>query len=112
MLEAAARGAFPFWRIVFDGAGEEGLSGVNAALVQVLPPSAEPSMAFPILEDVRSWRMNMAHFALDNLSGEPAHEQTLRLYQNGIVDELLLDYGDFALDAKLAKIEALPPPDC
>ena len=112
LLDAAGRGAFPIWRIVFDGAGDEGLFGINAALVQVLPPSAESSFGFPLLRDVRSWRMDMAHFALDNRSGEPAHEQSLRLYQNGIVDELLLDYGDFALDARLADVERLPPPDC
>lgn len=112
LLDAASRGAFPLWRVVFDGAGEEGLFGINAALVQVLSPSTEPSFDFPILRDVRSWRMEMAHFELDNRSGEPAHEQSLRLYQNGIVDELLLDYGDFALDARLAEVEALPAPDC
>ncbi len=61
LIAAASRGAFPFWRVVFDGAGEGGLSGINAALVQVLPPSAEPSFEFPIIENVRSWRMNMAH---------------------------------------------------
>ena len=112
LLEAAGRGAFPLWRIVFDGAGDDGLFGINAALVQALPPSVAPSFDFPILQNVPSWRMDMAHFELDNRSGEPAHEQSLRLYQNGIVDELLLDYGDFALDARLADIEALPAPDC
>ena len=98
--------------MVFDGTGDEGLFGINAALVQALPPSADPSFDFPLLKDVPSWRMSMAYFALDNRSGEPTHEQGLRLYQNGIVDELILDYGDFALDAKLADLNALPAPDC
>lgn len=113
LLEAASRGRFPLWRVVFDGTGDEGgLFGINAALVHALPPSADPSFDFPLINDVRSWRMSMAHFALENRSGEPAHEQELRLYQNGIVDELVLDYGDFALDAKLAELKALSAPDC
>jgi len=112
LIEAAQRGAFPVWRVVFDGTGDEGLYGINAALVQALPDSVAPAFDFALIRGLRSWRLNMAHFALDRRDGEPTHEQSLRLYENGVVDELFLDYGDFALDARLAKLEALPRPDC
>ncbi len=38
--------------------------------------------------------------------------QGLRLYANGIVDEMLLDYGDFVLRAELDVLEALPEIEC
>ena len=49
---------------------------------------------------------------MDETVSEPEHEQGLRLYANGIVDEMLLDYGDFVLRAELDVLEALPPLEC
>ena len=34
------------------------------------------------------------------------------LYENGVSGSLKLDYGSFALSAKLSKIEWLPTPSC
>ncbi len=36
----------------------------------------------------------------------------MRLLDNGISRDMVLDYGDFALRAKLGKLEALPKPSC
>jgi hypothetical protein len=36
----------------------------------------------------------------------------LDLLGNGIARSMLLDYGDFAVDARLLQIQALPRPKC
>lgn len=112
LMEAATDGALPLWRTVFDGSGDDGLFGVNAALTEILAADAPKSFESPLLRDQASWRLRLAYFGMDETVSEPEHEQALRLYANGIVDEMLLDYGDFVLRADLTVLEALPPLDC
>ena len=41
-----------------------------------------------------------------------AYEQALRIHANGVVEDLVLNYGDFTVIATLKKLEKLPPADC
>lgn len=59
-----------------------------------------------------SWRVNLAFFGVGAESVEPEQEQGLRLFANGVVDEMHLDYGDFVLDADLTELTRLPAPEC
>ncbi|MCH8154562.1 MAG: DUF1849 family protein [Proteobacteria bacterium] len=112
LMEAAAKGELPLWRIVFDGSGDDGRFGVNAALTETLAADAPKGFESPLLRDQRSWRLRLAYFGMDETVSEPEHEQGLRLYANGIVDEMVLDYGDFVLRAELGVLEALPEIEC
>ena len=112
LIEAAAKGELPLWRTIFDGSGDEGRFGVNAALSRALPGDAPKGFESPLLQDQASWRLRLAYFGMDETVAEPEHEQALRLYANGIVDEMLLDYGDFVLRADLGTLEALPEIEC
>lgn len=112
VLEAAARRELLLWRTVFDGTGDDGLFGVNAAITRAIPPGAPPSFDSPLVAGVPSWHMRMAYFDVDQQATEPDHEQAQRIYANGVVDELEFDYRDFALKASLERLEALPSPDC
>jgi len=109
LIEAAHKDASPLWRIVFDGSGEEGLFGVSAA---ISPLAATSGSDNPLLQGQESWRVDLAYFGMDSNVSEPEHEQRLRLYANGVVDELLLDYGDFVLRADLAELNGLPKLEC
>ncbi len=112
LIEAAAKGELPMWRTVFDGSGDDGQFGINAALGEVLPGDAPKGFESPLLRDQPSWRLRLAYFNMDETIAEPEHEQALRLYANGIVDEMLLDYGDVVLRAELDLLEALPEIAC
>jgi hypothetical protein len=112
LMEAAGKGELPLWRDVFDGSGDDGAFGVNAALIETLAPDAPKKFDSPLLRSQASWRLRLAYFGMDETVSEPEHEQGLRLYANGIVDEMLLDYGDFVLRADLQVLEALPEFDC
>ena len=107
MLEAAARGEPNLGRVVFDGSGDEGIFFVNAAVTEALPADVKLPFESPLLKGQASWRINLAYFSLDETVAEPEHEQALRLYANGVVDDLILDYGDFALRATLETLEPL-----
>lgn len=112
LIESAEQGLLPLWRVVFDGSDEEGLFGVNAALVQAVPADTDIAFDSPLMQGQPSWRMHLAYFGMDESVAEPEFEQALRLFANGVVDELVLDYGDFALRADLETLEALPPSGC
>ena len=45
-------------------------------------------------------------------TANPEYELALDLLANGIARSMLLDYGDFAVDARLVQIQALPRPRC
>ena len=112
VLEGAKAGGAPVWSMVFDGSGDEGLFGVSAALSRQLPGGAPTQLASPLLAGVPSWHINLAFYGPGAANVEPDQEQGLRLFANGVVDEMRLDYGEFVLDADLTELSQLPPPDC
>jgi hypothetical protein len=112
LLQAAEREELPLWRIVFDGSGNDGFFGISAALMQSYPPGEDLSEIAGRLSAERSWQMQLAFFDLKNQTGEPEQEQSLRIFNNGVVDELELDYGDFVVKARLREFRPLLVPDC
>jgi hypothetical protein len=57
--------------------------------------------------------VRLAFFAAgDQGSANPEYELALDLLGNGIARSMLLDYGDFAVDARLVQLQALPRPRC
>lgn len=113
IIEAAAGDMLPLWRTVFDGSGDDdGLFGVNVVRTASVAPDVPPSLDAPLLKAATSWRAIIAYFGMEESATEPEYEELARVYDNGVVDELLLDYGDFSLDAVLADLKALPDPNC
>ena len=113
IVGAAETEALPVWRSVFDGSGDDGgFYGVNVALARTFPAGAPTSLDVPLLSDQPSWRVVIAYFDPKEDGAAPDYEQELRVFGNGVIDELVLDYGDFSLDAELVDLEALPAPDC
>ena len=102
----------PFFAGVFDGSTDEGYYEVSAILVPGDDEMRSQAEAFPALAKAASWRLNLAFFGNDSTISEPEQEQELRIFSNGITDEVTFDYGDFALDAMLRELETLPAPDC
>ncbi len=112
LLAAAEADSLPLWRVVFDGSGEEGLYGVSAASSGRFQAGQPASLASPLIDDQISWRLQLAFFGMDESASEPQQEQNLRLFPNGIADELTFDYGEFALKGTLRALNALSAPDC
>ncbi|HWK43325.1 MAG TPA: cell envelope integrity EipB family protein [Stellaceae bacterium] len=111
---------------VFDGASADGAVTISAVIGQALPqptpiatgpnptspaPEATPELKSPLL-DRKSWNIRMAFFPDDDKAQEPDYELGMRLLDNGVSAEMSLDYGDFAMKAKLKELEALPKPTC
>lgn len=98
---------------VFDGSGVKGAYLVTAGLGKQLPGDLPHTVDAPELLDGPAWPMTLAFFSPDTpASDTPDFEVSLHYHANGVAENLLQDFGDFALRGILRKLEKLPPPDC
>lgn len=100
---------------VFDGARLDGAFLVNAVIGRPSRSrSGTPSIRgdVALLRNQPAWGVRFAFFANGDQGAQPEYELALDLLGNGIARSMLLDYGDFAVDAHLAQIQALPRPKC
>ncbi|MEM7172276.1 MAG: DUF1849 family protein [Pseudomonadota bacterium] len=112
VMETAETGDFPLWRFVFDGNGDDGLFGISAVAMESFSAGTVPQPGAAILDSEKAWRFHLAIYGLDDRVAEPEQEQILRLFANGVADQLEFDYGDFTLDGRLSELEFLPDPGC
>ena len=117
LVEAMRQGLPIFTAGFFDGSSTDGPQYVSVAIGRTQPgdPSADPLLRGP------SHAVSMAFYTIgkgkdsDDKSGDkelPDYELRQRLFENGIADRIVIDYGDFAMAAKLDKLEPVPAPNC
>lgn len=112
LIERAAKGEQFVARDVFDGSGEENAVQVTAVLGSEQIAATGGDAPKSALLERPSWRVRLAFFPAGSKSDQPDYELGMRLLDNGVSRDMLLDYGDFAIKAKLDEIEALPKPNC
>ncbi|MFO1084429.1 MAG: DUF1849 family protein [Reyranellaceae bacterium] len=99
---------------VFDGARLDGAFQVNAVIgrsPRAVGPQVRGDVA--LMRNQPSWSVRLAFFAAgDQGSSNPEYELALDLLANGVARSMLLDYGEFAVDARLVQLQALPRPRC
>jgi len=96
---------------VFDGAELEGPSMMSAFLLprRDAAPGGTPSMltaAQPV------WPANIAVFSDGEKAEMPNFEMTIYLQENGVVPELIMDYGDFSVVGRMKIFEKLKKAEC
>ena len=116
LIEAAKAGQVFLSKHVCDGGSVEGATMVTAAIGLTRP--SNPKETNPLLK-ARSWGMRMAFFpeqvGVDpQTQGEeqPDYELGADLLENGVSRTMTLDYGQFAVRAKLLKVEPLAAAKC
>ncbi|MBL8671549.1 MAG: DUF1849 family protein [Alphaproteobacteria bacterium] len=119
LILAAREKRVTLLRRVFDGASMETATEINA----IIGPRMAPGEGLPKITQERlgshallqspAWTMRLAFYSSDDEQESlPEHEQTLVLQDNGIVRRLVLDYGDFTVDAALVQLTQVPKPKC
>jgi hypothetical protein len=96
---------------VFDGAELEGPSMMTAFLLpqRAAPPGGKPSM---LTASQPVWPVNIAVFSDGEKAETPSFEMTIYLQENGVVPELIMDYGDFSVLGRMKIFEKLPKAEC
>ncbi len=111
LIDKAHEGENFVSRHVFDGATDENAVQISAAIgVKV---TADPAAAklTPLLQR-SGWRVRLAFFPVDAAVDRPDYELGMRLLDNGVSQDMVIDYGEYSIRAKLDDIEPLTKPNC
>jgi len=105
-LLAGARAGKKFLALpLFDGTSEDGAEDTSIVVLNTKPPEATP---YPILSALPSARVHLAFFERTPASTLPDYEVSMRYWENGIADNLKMNFGDFVMDAKLSDLKVQP----
>lgn len=113
MLGAAQAGRDQVEAYIFEGTAVEG----EKLLIAFISPLSEAAKAVQEkmsgeLVRGQGWNFRLAYFDPKSQTGEPLYEVEADLLDNGVALRWVLDYGSYALEIKLNKIERLVKPDC
>ena len=109
VLEKARAGEQFVSHQVFDGAGFDSLTQITSVIGQ---PRMVELLAEQRDERGRAWPVSMAYYDLNAPSDTPKFEAEFLLGEDGVIRDVVLDYGDFRLDAALENLELIERPDC
>lgn len=113
VLKHATRGDRFFETSLFDGS--EGADRNISTSVVIGDWQEAVDHKIDALEKLGHWPVSIAYFdPLKETGGEslPEYRMDFRLYDNGITSDLVLDYGDFALNAEMINLEMLDVAAC
>lgn len=111
MIQAGVAGKNTLAATVFDGSTDDGLYGITAFIGKGRTDKVSDT-ARQALKGVRSWPVRLGYFNQGERMEAPLYEFGFRLYENGVSDDLVLDYGDYAMKGTLIRLEVLPAPRC
>jgi hypothetical protein len=96
---------------VFDGWGFDALTQITSVIGSPREIEAGSGDAHGAVTE-SAWPISMAYYNVEHPTEMPEFEASFLLSEDGVLRDLVLDYGDFSLDAKLEKLELLERPQC
>jgi hypothetical protein len=108
-IETARAGRRLIAAPLFDGTSDEGPQDTTT-IISAWTPRPETAPRFPMLADQGIARMRIAFFergAGTSGASQPEYEVGLRYYENGIADELVMDFGEFSVRGTLLELAAV-----
>jgi hypothetical protein len=111
LIDGAHQGENFISRQLFDGATDENAVQVSAAIGVKLTADPAAASRSPLLQRP-GWRVRLAFFPVDANAEKPDYELGMRLLDNGVSQDMVIDYGEYSIRAKLDDIEPLTKPNC
>lgn len=115
VLEQIRKGKKFYKATIFDGSDEEGPIEINAFIGQELDVSSEFQEHENIdksLLDNKAWKVQLAFFPLNAEESAADYEMTLTFHENGVISNMLVEYGDFTVSQKLSALEPIKTEAC
>jgi len=112
LIEAGREGANWLQADVYDGASVDGYSAIGGFIGRARTAPQETEGAGKLLSGLRYWQVRLAYFNAAKKSDTPDYEIAFRLFENGVADDIVFDYGDYAIRASLQHLEMLPKDGC
>jgi hypothetical protein len=103
---AAAREGKKFIALpLFDGTDENGAEDSAIAIVDWKQPFPTH---WPLLSALPSTRVRLAFFDRKPDTITPNYQVGMRYWENGVADDMQMDFGDFTMDAKMTEFAPQP----
>ncbi|HEY7581583.1 MAG TPA: cell envelope integrity EipB family protein [Acetobacteraceae bacterium] len=90
---------------LFDGTDDSGAEDSSIVVLDWKKP--EPNK-YPLLASLPSTRVRLAFFDHSSTGETPTYQVGMRYWENGVADNLQMDFGDFVMDAKMTDLTPLP----
>lgn len=103
---AAARDKKHFVNLpLFDGTDDKGIEDSFIVVLDWKPPMP---VRWPALASLASTRVHLSFFEHDKSAITPSYEVTMRYWENGVADDMAMDFGDFVMNAKMKEFAPQP----
>ena len=112
IMEQAEAGSPVFIATVFDPSLADHPVQISAVITSPATNWQGKGEIFPALKNQPSRRVDLAFFIENMPDGAPDFEQSLRVYDNGVVGELTFEFAGLQVEGVLRKLEVLPSDDC
>lgn len=101
---------------IFDGSDQGRRLYATTAFIGKRKPPESPDGAngdIAKLARLASWPVTISYFDAEAPDESvPAYEMTFRLFANGVSRDVMIDYGEFAIQGALKSLEFFPPSGC
>lgn len=116
VIERAKKGDRFFESRIFDGSdsGDKTLFTTTVVGRKEMPEAGDPDAdKAGSFSGQAFWPVSIAYYE-DRNDGDavPVYRMSFKLYDNGVTRDLTMDYGEFVLSGKLAKLEMFKQEDC
>ncbi len=109
IIEAALEGKKSVRHTVFDGSTRENPFEVSTFIGA---KADGKSKEIAPLKGLEFWPVRLAYFKVGSVSLAPEFEMSAEVFENGVIGNMIYDYGNFAIDVTLKELEPLPKPEC
>ncbi len=106
LINTARSGAQLVNNYVFDGSGPDALNLVSAVIGQAVQAVRDDGTS------EQRWPVHLAYYAVGTADALPQFQIRFNLSEIGVLHDIVLDYGEFALKGQLEKLERLTEPKC
>ncbi|HET6306498.1 MAG TPA: DUF1849 family protein [Rhodopila sp.] len=90
---------------LFDGTDD---NGVEDSFIVVLDSKPPMQTHWPVLSPLPSTRIHISFFDHGPNGQTPTYEAAMRYWENGVADDMKMNFGDFTMDAKMKEFAPQP----
>ena len=112
LIDAANKGVRVVEARVYDGSETGAKIYSTMTIIGKEAKAGDDDNVASELEGARRWPVVVSYFNEASKDTTPEYTLSFQLFENGVSGSLKLDYGSFALNARLRKLEILPSSAC
>ncbi len=112
LIDEAASGARYASRVVFTGSEELEPELINVFIGNPVDSARQGEEPNGMLSERTGWPLTMAFHSVASATGVPSFEMNAMQLDNGVAPNLRMNFGEFATEMKVERLEPIASPDC